>query len=198
MTVTWGAPANGTVSPPLQFNYPGNGGLGGVLATANFSSNKYYYEAQPTFSDGFDFAVGWGDSINDVYGGNTSAINISNNIVDFDGSNLGSYTYTLVSGSWVALAIDLTAKLFWAYNLARADGWNDSGTANPATGAGGYSFSGATNYPWFPGTCWNSNNSGENILANFGATAFQGVVPSGFSPVQSSAPVMMSAGMVLM
>ena len=68
---------------------------------------------------------------------------------------------------------------------ALADGdfvnvWNNSGTANPATGTGGVTLTqfgaGKALYPAFGP--WGTN---DKMTANFGQNAFTGVVPSGFT-----------------
>ena len=53
-------------------------------------------------------------------------------------------------------------------------------TANPATGTGGYNIA-ALSLPLYPYTGWSSNAAGQVITANFGATTFSGLVPSGFT-----------------
>jgi hypothetical protein len=57
--------------------------------------------------------------------------------------------------------------------------WNNSGTANPATGVGGLLLSGAGAI-YLLGTLF-GNTPGDTGTVNFGATAFIGTVPSGFT-----------------
>lgn len=84
-------------------------------------------------------------------------------------------------GGVCCVAVDVGASLIWFRNGA-AGNWNGSGTANPATGVGGYSLStlaagAATLYAYGGGTITNATP----VTANFGATAFIGTVPAGFT-----------------
>jgi glucose/arabinose dehydrogenase len=86
------------------------------------------------------------------------------------------------SGSVIACAVDFTAHLIW-FNSTRmlSDGftWNDSTTANPATGTGGISIATLNPGPYF--VTFNTMDSGSVAIANFGTTAFLRTVPSGFT-----------------
>lgn len=75
------------------------------------------------------------------------------------------------------VAADLTARLFWARALGGL--WNDSPSANPATGAGGISILSAA--PLFPGVSAYNLTTPNTIICNFGASAFAGAIPAGFS-----------------
>jgi len=80
-------------------------------------------------------------------------------------------------GTTICLATDLTNTLIWARQGA-AGQWNGSGTANPATGGGGFNYSaiGTSVAP----VCvpWAANDA---FTLNIGNSAFVGTVPSGFS-----------------
>jgi hypothetical protein len=104
-----------------------------------------------------------------MFGGGTININAG-----FAG-NIGQR----VSGDVIGIAVDFAAALIW-FRVAPSGNWNGSGTANPATGVGGFSISaiaGGALYPNFSTT----STAGEIITGNFGATGFTGTVPSGFS-----------------
>jgi hypothetical protein len=186
MTVTLTSPTQGTLSPGnLQFNYYGNNNLGGALATQGFSSGKWYFEFKATFASAYDGTYGgMGDTVGDLYSTNLKAVGLAGGNIGFNGSTLGNYTYSgaVASGDWLAMAIDLTNLLIWGIDLTNGYPWNNNGSANPATGTGGYSLAGATNLPWYPGTAWYSGTA-DTSLFNFGATTFQGTVPAGFTPV---------------
>jgi hypothetical protein len=97
-----------------------------------------------------------------------------------DGVNPGGVTLgTITAGTVVAVAIDCTGRLVW-FRQGVAGNWNGSASANPATGAGGLSLTtisgGIAVYP----TAW-INQLNDQITANFGGSAFVGVVPSGFT-----------------
>jgi hypothetical protein len=82
------------------------------------------------------------------------------------------------NGNVVCVAVDLTAKKIWW----RTNGgtWNNDilSNQNPATGAGGFSFSTLNAGPYFPAI--GLNNATEIDAANFGATAYAQPAPSGF------------------
>jgi hypothetical protein len=73
-------------------------------------------------------------------------------------------------------AVDLGALLIWF----RTNGglWNNSGTANPATGAGGISIASLAGGPYLPSASMDTTI--DIMTANFGATAYAQSVPSGF------------------
>jgi len=82
----------------------------------------------------------------------------------------------MVAGDTVSMAVDLDAHVVW-FRKAPSGNWNNSGTANPATGVGGLSISAIVGavYPIFFGALAN-----EAVTANFGGSAFVGAVPSGY------------------
>jgi hypothetical protein len=82
------------------------------------------------------------------------------------------------SGDIIGVAVDFTAQLIW-YRVAPSGNWNGSGTANPATGAGGYSFSALGAGSLYPLGIINA--SSDALTANFGGSSFSGAVPSGFA-----------------
>lgn len=86
-----------------------------------------------------------------------------------------------LSGAVVCCAVDLDARLVW-FRVGAAGNWNANAANNPATGVGGVSIAtvglgqGIDAYPWvFMG------NVGNSVTANFGASAFTGAVPSGYT-----------------
>lgn len=85
-----------------------------------------------------------------------------------------------LSGTVLCAAIDLDARLVWF--RVNAGNWNGSASNNPATGVGGSNIAavghgqGIDVYPFaFMAT------SGNNVTANFGASAFAQSVPSGYT-----------------
>jgi hypothetical protein len=76
----------------------------------------------------------------------------------------------------IGMAIDLDAKLVWFFN-PWTGGWNNSNTANPATGVGGYSWSSTPVPPIYP-AC--NVDSGASVTL-VPAAPFSLPVPSGFS-----------------
>jgi hypothetical protein len=70
-----------------------------------------------------------------------------------------------------------SGKVFLRKN---AGNWNGSGTADPVTNTGGLDYAGAGLASRItPAACF--NNTGDNVTANFGDTAFAFSVPSGFT-----------------
>lgn len=146
---------------------------------AGFSSGKYYWEAVYTTVVQFNGGVGLSpagalpsgmDSSGSMGVGGSYHIYI--NGADYLGIALAG------SGNLVCFAVDLGAQLFWS-RLGASGNWNNSGTANPATGTGGISIS-ALSRPLFPMFAVTSGAS-QNLTANFGASSFTGTVPSGFA-----------------
>ena len=84
------------------------------------------------------------------------------------------------SGATIGFALDADARLIWL-RVAPAGNWNNSGTANPATGVGGVSVAaiGGTAIPFYPVAEFSA--SADSATANFGDSAFSGTVPSGFT-----------------
>jgi len=82
-------------------------------------------------------------------------------------------------GFVVCLAVDIGARLFWA-RVGAAGNWNANAGNNPATGVGGISLAAicSTAIPLYPAAFF---GVAAACTANFGDTAFTGVVPSGFT-----------------
>ena len=92
------------------------------------------------------------------------------------GTALGT---TVTSG----VALDMDGKLVWFTEDGST--WNNGGTANPATGVGGFSLAGAATLgpvaylaAWLR---WNGGSPNDNATLNGGDTAFAFSIPSGFS-----------------
>lgn len=84
-------------------------------------------------------------------------------------------------GGEVMVATDFDAKLVWL-RVGASGNWNNSATANPATGAGGVSISGFTQTV-IPTFFLGGNSTGQIdiITVNFGQNAFASAIPSGFA-----------------
>lgn len=89
----------------------------------------------------------------------------------------GQVANTFTDGNVIAMAWDTVAGLFWFKNLTTASNWNNSGTANPATGVGGFNI--FVTGPFYAAVTTSALGN-ENTI-NFGRQALTGVVPSGFS-----------------
>lgn len=158
----------------------GGAGFAGVRAVSGKSSGKYYFEiTTTTFSAAY---VGLAKSTNNLTGNTTDAValNAGGTILVNGAVISGVGTIGLGGGAIVGIAVDLTNSLIW-FRVGASGSWNAlSGSANnPATGIGGVNIStiAATLFPMFS----TASSSSQNVTANFGASAFNGAVPSGFT-----------------
>lgn len=96
------------------------------------------------------------------------------------GAQLYQGTTASANGDIVKFAVDFGTSPPTAWILdAAMTGWNNSGTANPSTGTGGQALTGLAAGPYF--AVFNDDLGGASATANFGASAFSGTVPTGFS-----------------
>jgi hypothetical protein len=99
-------------------------------------------------------------------------------------ANTGSTGFALgsLSGSpTIGVAVDFTHIKIW-FRIAPSGNWNGGGTADPATNTGRADISGAVGGGASAGPVVNfAGNSSEAVTFNFGASAFVGTVPSGFT-----------------
>jgi hypothetical protein len=185
MATTWSASdksANIVLSNANLTVTNSTGADGGVRASASFSG-KVYFEYTATNLTGGNTGVGIATTAANltVIGavGVGGVMTYASGNTYFNGASVGSIGSP---GNTVCVAIDIPNGLYWARGCPSgiAGNWNNSGTANPATGAGGFNISGLfpTNAVF---ACTASNSTSSNITANFGATAFAQAVPAGFS-----------------
>lgn len=157
------------------------GGVQGVRGIAGLSSGKFYFEAAMATwvnaSSGIGIALST-TSIGSISSGTGIAGVNANGSIFVNGVSTGTSLGARSSGDIVGVAVDLTAKLIWL-RVSPGGNWNNSGTANPATGAGGVNISPiatGTIMPYFSPFAIN-----DSANANFGASAFNGTVPAGFT-----------------
>lgn len=161
----------------------------GVRAVHPKRTGKYYIEYLSTTTQSANSSFGFGTARTGLATGTGSCFVITassglnylsdsfaNQITGFGNQSAGITTSTLMCA-----AIDLDAGLIW-FRMSAAGIWNNNAANNPATGVGGISLSGTglgqgiDVYPFvWLGTTPNS------VTANFGATAFTGAVPAGFT-----------------
>lgn len=155
---------------------------GSVRANAGSNSGKCYWEMTYVASNQTGTSNGLVPSasslpiiFNNVSNG--AATITGGGAIYVSGVQVIGSTGSISAGVRVCIAANLDAKLIW-FRIGIAGNWNGSGTANPATGVGGVNISTLSLplFPYFTG----SLVLGEGITANFGATAFSGVVPAGF------------------
>ena len=95
-----------------------------------------------------------------------------------DGTSTVTGFGTIANGTVVCVAFDADTRLIW-FRLGAAGNWNNTASANPATGTGGAVTSLGQGIPAYPTAVFSALN--DQITANFGDTAFTGAVPSGFT-----------------
>lgn len=83
------------------------------------------------------------------------------------------------AGNVVQVAVDMNATRIWFRKVGTAN-WNGSGTADPATNTGGILLNSGGN-AMYPAVAANSDAPPDAITINFGASAFSGTAPAGFS-----------------
>jgi hypothetical protein len=180
-----GTPSSGFVTMSngnLTATMNSSGGAAEVHSTAVKSSGQYYFEYKygPALAGGHAIGVslstavpGGGDLNNGtkctaVLPGGASLI-YSNNVST--GKDLGS----AANNDRYDFAIDLTNRKGW---IRRNGGnWNADAAANPATNTNGVTIAAGSFSPSF----YFASGSTNTLTANFGASAFTGTVPSGFS-----------------
>jgi hypothetical protein len=151
----------------------------GAVSSTFKSTGKYYFEVVPQVS---------------MQGGNCMGILLSTGLLSNAGigndsfevvqggtifSNNGASGKSIASisiGNVIGFAIDLTARLGWIRN--GSGNWNGDPTANPATGVGGVTLVAGG---FAPHVLFAANGTTDAYTANFGASAFSGAVPAGFT-----------------
>jgi hypothetical protein len=132
-------------------------------------------------------------SAGDIVGGLNGCYCYRSGALWSNGASAGVSLGTVANGQRVDMAVDFDANLIW---FRRAGGnWNNSGSADPATGVGGIAFSFNAMAPCI-GFGGSGGANGNNVTANLGASAFGGTPPSGFNagwPVQAAAAVELSS-----
>jgi hypothetical protein len=153
--------------------------------TAGKTTGKYYFEV--TWSainqSGGNYGIGIGTTAstyaNMGNGGTTGDVCYRGGSVWSNGASIsvGSGAWTV--GQVAGVAVDLTNRRIW-FRLSPSGVWNGNGANNPATNVGGFVIPAGTMVPFctFGGTGGVANNV---LTANFGASAFTGAVPSGYT-----------------
>lgn len=146
------------------------------------------FTALPTAPDSNAIGIANASEVLSDWLGNSTVASRSVGHFDHDNTvygfgNIGTTTDQWVLNDWVMIATDFDAKLIW-FAVGAAGAWNGGGTANPATGVGGYTFTCTGDV--FPAATTSSGAGGNGtVLANFGATAFNRTAPAGFTGFDS-------------
>ncbi len=192
MTVLWNSAdktANVTLSGGSLIATTTSGSYGGVRADTSAAAGKIYYEVTPLTTGVSNVAAGWANSTASLttyigqdknswcdfyYTGTTN--------IWFNNGSLLSTGESVPALSTLCLAFDIDTLKGW---IRVNNGlWNGSATADPATGTGGFSIATMNAGPYFP--VFNANVNGASVRANFGATSFSYIVPSGFSGLDTN------------
>lgn len=179
-----GAVSNVTLSNGnLTATHSNSNSNSGARSASLKNSGKYYYEVtvSSTLLGQFDCVgvlASGGTFTNFVNDGTACGACYSGT-----GSLWGNDSYSgQTISSWatgrIDVAVDLDNEKIW---FRRNSGsWNGGGGADPATNTNGVSLASA-NFAPAVGFGGSGTGSGEAFTANFGASAFSGTIPSGFT-----------------
>lgn len=155
-----------------------------VRSIASHSTGKFYWELtlSSAVSGAGDFQVGIvnsSEALSSYIGGDNNGGGSWGNSGNFftGGGTLGT-----IPGfnplDTVGIAVDLGAQLIWVRDVTvSSTTWNAGGTANPATGLGGVSFSNITG-PYFIAV--SINTSPEAFTLNAGGSSYAASAPALF------------------
>lgn len=153
-----------------------------VRGIASHSTGKFYYSIHIDALTNVNYLIGMGNasmSLSSFVGADANGIslNTGNGQILVSSASI-AVIQTAAQGDTVDMAVDIGGQLIWF--RTNGGNWNNSGTANPATGVGGISYaaSGLGAGPYFP--AWAGFGSADAITANFGASAYAFAAPAGF------------------
>jgi hypothetical protein len=162
----------------------------GAFGTTTHTTGKWYFEITLTAADNsISNSYGWGAALDgtgliDFSSGGVGGVicYLGSGGINAGGSGTG-YGINASQGAIVGVAIDLTNQKMW-FKIVAGTGsggalWNGNGTANPATNVNGAAI--PTAGAMRPLISFNTHNTTDIMTANFGASAFSGAAPSGFS-----------------
>lgn len=185
--------ANITLSgtPLVVATQTGTGLLGGVRAVDKQINAKIYWEGTFTTAPGINTTIGLGTIAAPTGNPPTqSAVNSgpyslgiasgTSGSIYRQGSalinNVGAFSG---AGTLIGIAVDSTLVVPQAwFRVGAAGNWNGNANYSPVTGIGGIALWGS-GIPIFP-MVW-SGGQNDAITANFGDSAFTGVVPAGYT-----------------
>lgn len=179
--------ANVTLSGSNLIATASSSNTGGVRGKDPKRAGKYYIEFTSTTTQSVNSHFGFAPAVSGLAPNPfPGAVVVSSSVIrvwDWQGNIAvsGAISAAITTGSVVGCAIDLDNRQVWFRN-SPAGNWNNSATANPATGVGGLDTTlaglggGIDVYP-FVALAGASNS----ITANFGGSSFSGAVPAGFT-----------------
>jgi len=158
---------------------------GAVRSIDRVYTGKYYWEV--TFTTLLNVSVGVSTAaapLNSTMGSGTAAsftFMVTASGAAFAPGIIGNIGGTFPAGWVLCIALD-AAGMVWFRNGA-AELWNGNAANNPTTGVGGFNFAASFGsgpaYGLYASAC--GGGGGGVCTANFGATAFVGAVPVGFT-----------------
>lgn len=172
-----------------------NQGAHGAAANGK-STGKYYFECKiTTFTGGAGVAVGIGTTAATYAGISTAATlgamcyvvghNGTGTIFNDAGGNTGYSLGARTSGDTIGIAVDLINRKVW-FRVSPSGLWENNGSHDPTNSVtgGGLGVPAGTIVPFVTfgsGLAGAAGVAGNVITANFGASAFVGAVPSGYT-----------------
>jgi hypothetical protein len=159
-----------------------------AATVAGQTAGKYYFELKvTTWVAGFSNSLGIGTTAStyDNMGGSNATVGANtlmmNGNLSANGVDLGINVGGLNGGPTLGIAVDLTGRKIWFRNSGNGN-WNSAVSSgnNPATNVGGITVPAGTMVPFvtFGGF---TGASGNVVVANFGDSAFNSAVPSGYT-----------------
>ena len=152
------------------------------------AGGKFYWEITVTKLSG-NGGIGFCPTANvaPAYNNQTCFHINSSGSLYMNGSIVLSSLVPITAGCTLGIAVDLTTNKVWFRNKL-ASLWNGSATADPATGVGGLAVP-TVGQPYVVAPLVELQATNDQVTANFGAGAFVGAVPAGFTAGWSSGGV---------
>lgn len=179
-----------------------NGVFATVLGISGLRTDRVYWEISVVGGTANDFGPGISaptESTSNFLGQTTLSLGWYNATGGVFYNNAQATTWaTWTSGQTLCLALDLVSRNIWG--RVGNGNWNNSSSANPATGVGGFNFSSTIIAPFvFPGATLNNNATPDVATAAFAPSSWQFTPPSGFNawdflPGRLSAPRVKNPG----
>jgi hypothetical protein len=153
------------------------------------TTGKYYFETEFTYlntaiSTGVNIGFGVGTTASTYTsmgngGGVVGVEYYKSQSVYANGSMVAASSTQVPTLQKLGIAVDLDNRRIWFKKLPSGN-WNENASYDPATNTGGYTVPAGTMIPFvtFGGS---GGGPGSIMTANFGASAFTGAVPSGFT-----------------
>ena len=156
----------------------------GVRGTSAFGNGKFYFEMKAIGTIGH-CGIGIANPTSAMSSVNISSgtafVYVDNGATLVNGA-AGITVAPCVNGDTLCVAVDLINKMIWY--RTNGGNWNNNSSNNPSTNVGGIDISAVTG-ALYPFIFWN-NVSSPTVTANFGATSFAQILPSGFSGAAGS------------